>query len=168
MGEDVRSRIQARWELPLPELDATIPLPADLPVAGGWGYHREEPCIITDEREPDPDSDAAQGRDHAIFFIRERLLLELGAMEFESRLARVSWRVRTEELIRDADGKPALDHFEVELAGLLDEGVGEPAPPRFRNVCTFWFDVSRVRGIPDDADMSMMCGGGRFEASHDE
>lgn len=188
MREDVESSENARRELPLPKLDASTPLPASLPVAGGWGYSRAEPCIITDHREPDPDANQARGRDHALSFIAERLLLELNAMQFEQPLARLKWRVVAESLERDPNGRPMLDCYSVNLSGYLRadleqletlqrEAAGGDAQKRaellrrqdrlrFSNTCDFWFDVSGVRGIPDDADMYMLTGQGSF--SHDD
>lgn len=188
MGEHVESRMNARRELPLPKLDASTPLPTGMPVAGGWGYTRDEPCIITDHREPDPDANEAQGRDHALRFIPERLLLELNAMQMEGPLARLKWRVVTEDLKREAGGKPVLDQFTVHLSAYLRDDLEElealkreaegadtrrrmelhrrRSRLRFSNTCDFWFDVSGVRGIPDDADMYMLVSQGNF--SHGE
>lgn len=180
--------MNARRELPLPKLDASTPLPTGMPVAGGWGYTRDEPCIITDHREPDPDANEAQGRDHALRFIPERLLLELNAMQMEGPLARLKWRVVTEDLKREAGGKPVLDQFTVHLSAYLRDDLEElealkreaegadtrrrmelhrrRSRLRFSNTCDFWFDVSGVRGIPDDADMYMLVSQGNF--SHGE
>ena len=188
MGEHVESRMNARRELPLPKLDASTPLPTGMPVAGGWGYTRDEPCIITDHREPDPDANEAQGRDHALRFIPERLLLELNAMQMEGPLVRLKWRVVTEDLKREAGGKPVLDQFTVHLSAYLRDDLEElealkreaegadtrrrmelhrrRSRLRFSNTCDFWFDVSGVRGIPDDADMYMLVSQGNF--SHGE
>lgn len=188
MGEHVESPMNARRQLPLPKLDASTPLPTGMPVAGGWGYTRDEPCIITDHREPDPDANEAQGRDHALRFIPERLLLELNAMQMEGPLARLKWRVVSENLEREPGGKPVLDHFSVNLSGYLRADLEElevleqeaeggdtkqrmelhlrQSRLRFSNTCDFWFDVSGVRGIPDDADMYMLVSQGHL--SHDE
>ena len=155
----------------------------------GWGYSRDEPCIITDHRGPLPGSDEPPGLAHELFFIRERLLLELNAMEMEGPLARIRWKVVTQELVRDENGKPLFDHFDVSLSAFLRDELEElealkreaeaggreesmelhmrQAMARFRNSCDFWFDVSGVQGIPDDADMYMRVGSGRFESSHD-
>ena len=179
-----------KWRsLPLPRLDSTTPLPERLYVAGGWGYSRDEPCIITDHRGPLPGSDEPPGLAHELFFIRERLLLELNAMEMEGPLARIRWKVVTQELVRDESGKPLFDHFDVSLSAFLRDELEElealkreaeaggheesmesymrRTMARFRNSCDFWFDVSGVQGIPDDADMYMRVSSGRFESSHD-
>ena len=38
---------------------------------------------------------------------------------------------------------------------------------RFMNRCEFWFDISRVKGIPDDADFYMRIRHGRLYAPHE-
>lgn len=180
----------SRRSLPLPRLDSTTPLPGGLHVADGWGYSRDEPCVITDRRGPQPGSNEPPGLAQELFFIRERLLLEFNAMEMQGPLARIRWKVTTQNLIRDESGRPLLDHFEVSLSAFLRdeleeleaqkreaEGAGHKqwmelhmrqARARFRNRCDFWFDVSGVPGIPDDADMYMRVTSGQFETTRDQ
>ena len=170
--------------IPLPKLGLETPLPEGMPVSGGWGYTRDEPCIITDDREPDPDSGEARGLDHAIFFIRERLLLELNAMELERPLARIKWKIVAQELIRSVDGRPLFDHYKVNLSAFDRDGLhaiereaGERGQEdsvlrgrssRLSIDREYWFDVTRVPGIPDDAGMYMTYSSGMLEAAHGE
>lgn len=190
MEDHVEQKTSSRRSLPLPRLDSTTPLPEGMHVAGGWGYSRDEPCVITDHRGPQPGSDEPPGLAHELFFIRERLLLELNAMEMDGSLVRIRWKVMTQDLIRDEGGRPLFDHFEVSLSAFLRDELKEleaqkreakdadhkqrmelhmrEARARFRNSCDFWFDVSGVPGIPDDADMYMRVTSGRFETSHDQ
>ena len=172
-------------QLPLPRLDHTTALPADLPVAGGWGYAKEDACIITDDRQPDEsdDSDEPVGLDYEFEFIERRLIEELNAMPLDDDLSDIQWKVQTQEIERAPDGAPMHDRLSVlvtaflrrDLDALQQERDADPSGKfrkgwqalRFMNRCEFWFDISRVKGIPDDADFYMRIRHGRLYAPHE-
>ncbi len=178
MSEDQRERNDPR-ELPLPRLDAATPLPDWLPVAGGWGYTKDDACVITDDRGPSPE-DYPIGLDFEFEFIAERLVEELNAMPLDGALTDIRWKVRTQNLERHPDGTLSYDHLEVlvtaylaseleELAETQDGHDPEDAADRrralrFMNEREYWFDISRVKGIPDDAEFSMRISHGRIAA----
>jgi hypothetical protein len=184
MTEQTSERNQPR-QLPLPHLDHTTPLPHDLPIAGGWGYSQEDACVITDDRQPheSDDSDEPVGLDFEFEFIERRLIEELNAMPLEEALAEIRWKVRTQEIERSADGTPTFDCLRVEVTAYLlselttlaaaecesssESGAGTRRSLRFMNDCEFWFDVSRVKGIPDDAEFYMRIRHGRLYAPHE-
>jgi hypothetical protein len=165
-------------------LDAATPLPEDLPVAGGWGYSREDACIITDARESDDDE--VRGLDFEFIFIEHRVCEELNTMHTDGRLADIRWKTLQQDMHRDPDGRPAFDHFTVQVTAFLESdlavlehaseaGGGTDGSPvdgltdtsgrrdlMFRIVRDFWFDISRVPGIPDDAEFSMRMSRGRI------
>ena len=174
----VRSR-----QLPLPRLDRTTPLPDGIPVAGGWGYTREDACILTDDREIAGEEEPI-GLDFEFAFIESRLIEELNAMPLEEELANIRWKVQTQSLERDVNGTPAYDCLTVVVTAYLRSDLealaaakDEPSSDvmadkrrslRFMNECEFWFDVSRVKGIPDDAEFSMRISSGLIHAAHEE
>lgn len=182
MPKDFCATEQPR-QLPLPRLDQATPMPDDFPVAGGWGYTKDDACLITDERESAPE-DEPIGLDFEFWFIERRLIEELNAMPLEGELSEIRWKVRTQELERNPDGTPSYDRLTVlvtaDFKSDLDALAGEPEGPaseggadrhralRFMNHCEYWFDISRVRGIPDDAEFSMRIRHGRITALHEQ
>ena len=169
-------------EFPLPTLDSGTPLPDDLPVAGGWGYTKEDACIILDD-EAQKDDGEVHGRSHAGLMIPERLQRELNAMQPPLDLVQVRWKTRTHDLIRKPDGSLAYDCFKVEIGAFLrpdyevlerkmaqakqDTGFSREISSlryglRLVSVREFWFDISRIKGIPDDAGMMMTMYRGEF------
>ena len=169
-------------QLPLPRLDHTTPLPDDLPVAGGWGYAKEDACIITDDRETAGDNEPI-GLDFEFAFIEQRLIEELNAMPLDEELSDIRWKVQTQKIERGPDGLFSHDHLTVLVTAFLRrdrdaldaerEAIGSDRlrdgwqALRFTNTCVFWFDVSRVKGIPDDAEFFMRTSGGRIRAAHE-
>lgn len=184
-GKDMTETTHERRRLPLPRLDHTTALPADLPVDGGWGYSKDDACVITDDRLPDGSDDSWEpvGLDFEFEFIERRLIEELNAMSLDGELAEIRWKVRTQDIERSAGGTPSFDRLTVELTAYLRtelealaaaEGPPSSEPPadprrtlRFMNMCEFWFDISRVKGIPDDAEFSMRIQHGRICAPHE-
>jgi len=182
MTEKTRERSQPR-QLPLPRLDYATPLPGELPVAGGWGYTKDDACILTDDREI-ADQGEPIGLDFEFEFIEWRLIEELNAMSLDGELAEIRWKVRTQDLERSASGTPSFDRLMVEVTAYLRSELealvaaenppsSEPAADprrtlRFMNMCEFWFDVSRVKGIPDDAEFCMRIQHGRIHAAHEQ
>lgn len=175
--------IRERRQLPLPRLNHTTPLPDGLPVAGGWGYSKEDACILTDDRES-ADGDEPIGLDFEFEFIEWRLIEELNVMSLEGVLEEVCWKVQTQSLERDQDGTPSFDCLRVVVTAYLrsdlealENGENELSSGvvaakrrslRFMNECDFWFDVSRVKGIPDDAEFFMRIQHGRIHAANDQ
>ncbi len=188
MSESMHTPILER-ELPLPRLDASLALPDDLPVSGGWGYSKQDACIITDDTEP-ADDGLAHGLDFEFIFIEHRLIEELNAMSLHEELADIRWKVQTQEIHRHPDGSPAYDCFQVHVSAYLRTDLelvlreeaamenGEPDLDRVvadkrRNLrlvknCEYWFDISRVKGIPDDAEFSMRVSRGRIHSPHEQ
>ena len=171
-------------KLPLPVLGSSTPLPDNLPVSGGWGYTRESACIITDDIAPANDA-LAHGRRLAGELIAERLRRELDSMPVPLNPSRILWKTTRNKLIRAPDGSPAYDYYSVSINALITDEldvvqcehaeVNESGELehiraaqekwrslRFQNEHDFWFDISRVKGIPDDADMTMMMFRGAF------
>jgi hypothetical protein len=181
MTEQAYDRTEPR-QLPLPCLDHTTPLPVDIPVDGGWGYTREGACIITDDREAGGE-DEPIGLDFEFAFVEQRLIEELNAMPLDEELTDVQWKVQTQEIERGPDGRFSHDHLTVLVTAFLKRdrdaldaerrATGSDRlrdgwqALRFMNICEFWFDVSRVKGIPDDAEFSMRISRGRILASHE-
>jgi len=181
MTEQACERTELR-QLPLPRLDHATPLPVGIPVTGGWGYTREDACIITDDRETAGENEPI-GLDYEFAFIEQRLIEELNAMPLDEELFDIRWKVQTQEIERGPDGLFSQDHLTVLVTAFLRrdrdaldaerEAIGSDHPPdgwqalRFTNTCEFWFDVSRVKGIPDDAEFSMRISRGRVLASHE-
>lgn len=182
MAEKIPKRRQSR-QLPLPRLDQATPLPDGLPVAGGWGYTKDDVCILTDDRESSGE-DEPIGLDFEFEFIEWRLIEELNAMPLEGELAEIRWKVQTQSIERDANGTPSYDCLTVLVTAYLrsdlealatadDEATEGSAVDmrrslRFMNECEFWFDVSRVKGIPDDAEFCMRIQHGRIHAAHEQ
>ena len=170
-------------ELPLPRLDTRTPLPNDLPVAGGWGYTKDDACVLTDDREIAGEGEPI-GLDFEFAFIESRLIAELNAMPLEEELAQIRWKVQTQSIERDSDGAPAYDCLTVlvtaylrsdweALAAAKDQQSPDVRAHRRRGLrlvskCDFWFDVSRVKGIPDDAEFFMRTSSGLIHAAHEE
>lgn len=181
MAEKIPKRRQSR-QLPLPRLDRATPLPDGIPVAGGWGYSKDDACILTDDRE-DASEDEPIGLDFEFEFIEWRLIEELNAMPLEGELAEIRWKVQTQSIERDPNGTPCYDCLTVlvtaylkseldALAAADDEAteggvVDMRSSLRLMNECEFWFDVSRVKGIPDDAEFCMHIQHGRIHAAHE-
>ena len=175
--------VPERRQLPLPRLDHMTPLPDGLPVAGGWGYTKEDACILTDDRESTGE-DEPIGLDFEFEFIEWRLIEELNAMPLEGDLAEICWKVQTQNIERDPDGKPSYDCLTVLVTAYLksdlealanEEGelssrrvAQKQRSLRFMNNCRFWFDVSRIKGIPDDAEFFMRIQHGRIHAAHEQ
>ena len=182
MTERIREHRQPR-QLPLPRLDHATLLPDGLPVAGGWGYTKDDACILTDVRESASENEPI-GLDFEFEFIEWRLIEELNAMPLEGELADIRWKVRTQSIDRDTNGTPSYDCLTVlvtaylrsdleALAAADDEATEGSAGDkrrslRFMNECEFWFDVSRVKGIPDDAEFCMRIQHGRIHAAHEQ
>jgi len=182
MTEQTRERSQPR-QLPLPRLDHETPLPGELPVAGGWGYTKDDACILTDDREI-ADQGEPIGLDFEFEFIEWRLIEELNAMSLDGELAEIRWKVQTQSIERDPNGTPSYDCLTVLVTAYLrsdldalatadDEATegsagGKRRSLRFMNECEFWFDVSRVKGIPDDAEFCMRIQHGRIHAAHEQ
>lgn len=170
-------------EFPLPTLDGGTPLPDDLPVAGGWGYTKEEACIILDDEVSEDDGEV-HGRSHAGSMISLRQQQELDAMQPPLDLVQIRWKTRAHDLIRNPDGSPAYDCFKVEIGAFLrsdyemlerkmaeakqDTGYSREISNlryglRLVSVREFWFDNSRIKGIPDDAGVMMTMYRGQFQ-----
>ena len=116
--DDAQTTRERPRQLPLPRLDQNTPLPEDLPVAGGWGYTKEDACILIDDREIAGEEEPI-GLDFEFAFIESRLIEELNAMPLEEALSNIRWKVQNQSLERDPSGAPAYDCLSVVVSAYL-------------------------------------------------
>lgn len=147
---------ESRRELPLPRMDGSVPLPDDLDVAGGWGYSREDRCILLDF------GDEGAGVPCEYEFIPRRIRQERLRMPDAERFFDFRWeRVRQRLVVDEVDGC-RFDVLEVHVSAVAKEDMAalkealmrhEGATPAFQEergrqawvaVREFWFDLGML------------------------
>ncbi len=147
---------ESRRELPLPRVDESVPLPDDLEVAGGWGYSREDRCVLLDF------GDEGAGVPCEYEFIPRRIRQERLRMLDAERFFDFRWeRVRQRLVVDEVDGS-RCDVLEVHVSAVEKGGMaalkdafgrhGE-VMPEFEEerarlawvaVREFWFDLGML------------------------
>lgn len=143
-------------ELALPRVDASVPLPDDLDVTGGWGYAREDACVLLDF------GDEGAGVPCEYEFIPRRIAQERRHMADAGRFADFKWKRVRQRLYVDAADGSRFDVLEVQVSAVAKEDLGalkeafmrhEGAGPGFQEerdrmawvaVREFWFDLGML------------------------
>ena len=93
----------------------------DLPIRGGWGYNKEDACII-DKNDPiiDPDSSMPfYGIGYEKIFVERRIYMELITYRMEDeRYSGIEWKMQEQKLIH-LDDKPH-DLLKYEVTGFKE------------------------------------------------
>ena len=150
-------------DLPLPQLDPTVGLPPELDIIGGWGYSRQDACILLVLSADDGNANelATSGVACEYDFIPARIAREFRRMPGRENFVDIQWSLQRQELQMAPNGK-RFDRIIVLITALTKDDAVEirkdfPSPDpedeaymaaranvAHRAIREYWFDLSHI------------------------